>query len=96
MVKNDINENPVTSGQFKEFQSYVEKAFRQHTKLFAAINKTLQQHTKNFQEINKTLKLHTSSLVSIENTMAFYGYMYQMNKEGLEKLNVRVEKLENA
>jgi hypothetical protein len=50
----------------------------------------------NFKEIKIILTEHTDALLSIENTMKFYGDMYKINKEGIEKLDHRVTALENS
>jgi uncharacterized membrane-anchored protein YhcB (DUF1043 family) len=82
MIKNKSTEDYVTSKQFNQFQSSVNKEFR--------------NIDTRFDEVRHTLDRHTAALLSIENTMKFYGDMYQMNKDSIDKLNNRVLLLENA
>jgi hypothetical protein len=59
--------------------------------------KQFQQNVdNNFKEIKKILGQHTNALLSIENTMKLYGDMYQVNKESIDRLNIRMESLERA
>jgi hypothetical protein len=64
--------------------------FQQEFKNFRSeVRKTLAEHSR-------VLDQHTGTLMSIEETLKFYGDMYQVNKESIEKLDKRVGILERA
>ena len=86
MVKNDLNENPVTLGQFKQFQQDVNNNFK----------KVRNEMRNSIKEIKVILGQHTHALLSIENTMKIYGDMYQINKDSIDRLNIRMDSLERA
>ena len=81
MLKENSNKNPVTQGQFNRFQQDVCCNFN-------GVRSSIK-------EIKKILIQHTTALLSIENTMKFYGDMYKINKEGIERLDHRVTVLES-
>ncbi len=45
--------------------------------------------------VKKTLSSHTLSLLNIENTNKIYRDMFQINKQGIGELNIRVSTLES-
>lgn len=55
----------------------------------------LNNHTRILNNHTRTLHTHTRSLVTIENTIKGYGDMYKVNKEKNEKLDQRLEKVED-
>lgn len=82
MVKDDLNKNPVTLGQFKQFQKGVNRRFDKVHEEITGLKIILNHHTK--------------ALLSIENTMKFYGDMYKANRDSNENLDKRVTALEMA
>jgi len=89
MVKHDLNENPVTLGQFKQFQQDVNNNFKK-------IRNEMRNSINSIKEIKVILGQHTHALLSIESTMKIYGDMYQVNKESIDRLSIRMDSLERA
>ena len=59
-------------------------------------NYVTSKQFKAFQkEVRDNFKLVFKALTSIEATMKFYGDMFQVNKENIEKLDVRITKVES-
>ena len=66
-----------------------------HTKLLIDHSAKLDNHTKILNKHSVKLDNHTASLMNIEHTLKGYGDMYKINKEDNEKLNQRVDRIEN-
>ena len=86
MIKKDPSKEPVTMERFDKFSRDVDKRFNDLQKEFST----------SLNGVKDILAQHSKALLSIENTMKFYGDMYKLNRDSIEKLDVRVTALERV
>ena len=60
----------------------------------ASVHEMVENLQEEFKTFRKEMVEVKSALLSIESTLKFYGDMYQLNKENIDKLDTRVTTLE--
>ena len=96
MTNNDIKKiTKVVKQELNDVLKPVNKKLDIHTKLLIDHSAKLDNHTKILNKHSVKLDNHTASLMNIEHTLKGYGDMYKINKEDNEKLNQRVDRIEN-